>query len=47
MVLTQAIGAGAYDSNHVDSVLLQIETTGLGLPANCTIGTLNIQAQAV
>ncbi len=47
-VLNQAIGAaGTFNSSHTDSVALQINTTGLTLPAATYTGTLNIQAQAL
>jgi hypothetical protein len=48
LVFSQAIGgAGTFNSNHVDSVGLQINTTGLALPAATYTGVLNIQAQAL
>ncbi len=47
-VFSQALaGAGTFNSTHSDSVALQINTTGLALPAATYTGTLNIQAQAL
>jgi hypothetical protein len=47
-VFSQAIGAaGTFNATHSDSVALEINTTGLGLPAATYTGTLNIQAQAL
>jgi hypothetical protein len=47
-VFSQAVGAaGTFNSTHSDSVALQINTTGLALPAGTYTGTLNIQAQAL
>jgi hypothetical protein len=38
---------GTFNSTHSDSVALQINTTGLALPAGTYTGTLTIQAQAI
>jgi hypothetical protein len=47
-VFSQTVGAaGTYNSTHSDSVALEINTTGLALPAATYTGTLNIQAQAL
>ncbi len=46
-VFSQAIGALNRNSSRGDSVDLQIDTTGLGLPAGTYTGVLNIQAQAI
>jgi hypothetical protein len=47
-VFSQTVGSvGTYNSSHSDSVALQINTTGLALPAATYTGTLNIQAQAL
>ncbi|MCL4522381.1 MAG: hypothetical protein M1453_09350 [Acidobacteria bacterium] len=46
-VFSQAIGAANWNSSRNDSVALQIDTTGLGLPSGTYTGTLNIQAQAI
>jgi hypothetical protein len=47
-VFSQAVGAaGTYNSTHSDNVALQINTTGLALPAATYTGTLNVQAQAL
>jgi hypothetical protein len=42
-----AFSAGQFNSNHTDTLGLQIDTTGLSLPAGAYTGTLNIQAQAI
>ena len=48
LVLSQAIGAaGTYNSSQTSSVGLEINTTGLTLPAATYTGTLNVQAQAL
>ncbi|MGD0909004.1 MAG: hypothetical protein ABSA96_15590 [Candidatus Acidiferrales bacterium] len=48
LVLSQTIGAaGTFNSSHSDNVALQINTTGLALPAATYTGTLNVQAQAL
>jgi hypothetical protein len=48
VVYTRAIGgAGTFNSAHTGTVGLQIDTTGLNLPAGSYSGTLNIQAQAI
>jgi hypothetical protein len=47
-VFSQVVGAaGTFNSTHSDNVALQINTTGLALPAATYTGTLNIQAQAL
>ena len=47
-VFSQVVGAvGTFNSTHSDSVALQINTTGLALPAGTYTGTLTIQAQAI
>ena len=47
-VFSQTVGAaGTFNASHSDNVALQINTTGLGLPAATYTGTLNIQAQAL
>ena len=40
-------GAGTFNSSHTDTLGLQVDTTGLSLPAGTYTGTLNIQAQAI
>jgi hypothetical protein len=40
-------GAGTFNASHADTLGLQIDTTGLNLPAGSYAGTLNIQAQAI
>ena len=40
-------GAGTFNASHADTLGLQIDTTGLNLPAGSYTGTLNIQAQAI
>ena len=48
VVFSQAIGgAGTFNSSHSDTIALQINTTGLALPAATYTGVLNIQAQAL
>jgi hypothetical protein len=48
LVLSQAIGAaGTFNASRTNSVALQINTTGLTLPAATYTGTLNVQAQAL
>ena len=48
VVYTRAIGgAGTFNAAHTDTVGLQIDTTGLNLPAGSYTGTLSIQAQAI
>ena len=42
-----AFAAGQFNGNHTDTLGLQIDTTGLNLPAGAYTGTLNIQAQAI
>ncbi|MBZ5641513.1 MAG: hypothetical protein LAO19_02030 [Acidobacteriia bacterium] len=42
-----AFAAGQFNGNHTDTLGLQIDTTGLNLPAGAYSGTLNIQAQAI
>jgi hypothetical protein len=43
-----AFAAGQFNGNHADTLGLEIDTTGLALPAsNSYAGTLNIQAQAI
>jgi hypothetical protein len=42
-----AFAAGQYNGAHADTLGLQIDTTGLNLPAGAYSGTLNIQAQAI
>jgi hypothetical protein len=39
--------SGPLNSSHVDSLGLQIDTTGLNLPASTYTGTLNVQAQVI
>ena len=46
-VFNQAIVAANQNSSRADSVGLQIDTAGLGLPAGTYTGVLNIQAQAL
>jgi hypothetical protein len=46
-VASQAVGAGTFNSTRSDTLDLQIDTTGLGLPAATYTGVLNIQAQAI
>jgi len=47
-VFSQTVGAaGTFNATHNDSVALQINTTGLALPAATYTGTLNVQAQAL
>ena len=46
-VFSTAITAANTNSFRNDSVALQIDTTGLGLPSGNYTGTLNIQAQAL
>lgn len=38
---------GVFNSSHSDNLGLQINTTGLGLPAGTYTGTLNVQAQVI
>lgn len=48
VVYTRAIGgAGTFNAAHTDTLGLQINTTGLNLPAGSYAGTLSIQAQAI
>jgi hypothetical protein len=48
VVFSQAVGtAGTFNSSHVDTLGLQINTAGLALPAATYTGVLNIQAQAL
>ncbi len=48
LVYTQSLGgAGTFNSSHTDTLGLQVDTTGLSLPAGTYTGTLNIQAQAI
>ncbi len=48
VVYTRAIGgAGTFNAAHTDTLGLQINTTGLNLPAGAYTGTLDIQAQAI
>lgn len=48
LVFSQTVGAaGTFNSTHSDNVALQINTTGLALPAATYTGTLNVQAQAL
>lgn len=42
-----AFVAGAYNGSHTDNIGLEINSTGLNLPAGAYTGTLNIQAQAL
>jgi hypothetical protein len=42
-----AFSAVQFNGNHTDTLGLQIDTTGLNLPAGAYSGTLNIQAQAI
>lgn len=44
---SQAVGVGSFNSSRSDTLDLQIDTTGLGLPAATYTGVLNIQAQAI
>ena len=46
-IRNQAIGVGTFNSTSSDTLDLQIDTTGLGLPAATYTGVLNIQAQAI
>lgn len=46
-IFTQAITAANVNSTHSDTLGLQINTTGLGLPAGTYTGVLNIEAQAI
>ena len=48
LVLSQAIGAaGTFNATQTSNVALEINTTGLALPAATYTGTLNVQAQAL
>ncbi len=48
LVYTKTLGgAGTFNSSHADTLGLQVDTTGLSLPAGTYTGTLNIQAQAI
>jgi hypothetical protein len=47
IIYTSALGAGSLNSSHVDSLGLQIDTTGLNLPSSTYTGTLNVQAQVI
>ena len=48
VLYSRVIGAaGTFNANHTDTLGLQIDTTGLNLPAGTYTGTLNIQAQAI
>jgi len=48
LVYTKSLGgAGTFNSSHTDTLGLQVDTTGLTLPAGTYTGTLNIQAQAI
>jgi hypothetical protein len=38
---------GTFNGSHTDNIALQIDSTGLNLPAGAYTGTLNIQAQAI
>jgi len=42
-----AFGVGTFNGSHSDTLGLQIDTTGLNLPAGAYAGTLNVQAQAI
>jgi hypothetical protein len=46
-VFNQAVAGATLNSNRVDSIELNIDTTGLGLPSATYLGVLNIQAQAI
>lgn len=46
-IFSVPITAANVNSTHSDSLALQIDTTGLGLPAGTYTGVLNIQAQAL
>jgi hypothetical protein len=46
-VFSQAILAGNRNAGRSDTLALQIDTTGLGLPAGTYTGVLTIQAQAI
>jgi hypothetical protein len=46
-VYSTAIAAANVNSTHTDSLALQIDTTGLNLPAGTYTGVLNIEAQAL
>jgi len=46
-IFTTGITAANVNSTHSDSLALQIDTTGLNLPAGTYTGLLNIEAQAI
>ncbi|MGH9733756.1 MAG: hypothetical protein ACRD8A_04095 [Candidatus Acidiferrales bacterium] len=46
-IFSAAITAANVNSTHADSLALQIDTTGLNLPAGTYTGVLNIEAQAL
>lgn len=46
-IFSVPITAANVNSTHSDSLALQIDTTGLGLPAGTYTGVLNIEAQAL
>jgi len=46
-LFNQAIAAANRNASRSDSLALQIDTTGLALPAGTYTGVLNIQAQAI
>jgi hypothetical protein len=46
-IFTTSPLTGAFGGTRTDSLGLQIDTTGLALPATTYTGTLNIQAQAI